>query len=424
MIDKLVATELWRRPEEFWPRLTTATSGLPAPVGVLESGALAWNRDDLLRRARLVRPEGIPIRVASKSIRVREVLRGLLDHRDDHGRVGFAGILGYSLAEAVWLADHGFDDILVAYPSADRQAFSMIASRPELAERITIMIDSLDHLDWMDRVVAPQRRTEIRACLEVDVAFDLPGLRVGVYRSPVRRADDAGRLARLIGERRGVRLVGVMAYEAQLAGVGDKPLGGPMSRARLAVIQQLQKRSLPEVHRLRQEAVAAVGEWADLEFVNGGGTGSIESTAADESVTEVAAGSGIFGAALFDRYRHFAPAPAASFALDVVRSPQPGMVTLHGGGWIASGPAEESRQPVLTWPRGLRTVGEEGAGEVQTPVRGAAADTLRLGDRVWLRHAKAGELSEHLNRFAVVDAAAGTLIDELDTYRGEGRDFL
>ena len=48
---------------------------------------------------------------------------------------------------------------------------------------------------------------------------------------------------------------------------------------------------------------------APLRFVNGGGTGSIERTAAEPAVTEVAAGSGLFGPTLFDTYRAFKPAP-------------------------------------------------------------------------------------------------------------------
>jgi D-serine deaminase-like pyridoxal phosphate-dependent protein len=159
-----------------------------------------------------------------------------------------------------------------------------------------------------------------------------------------------------------------------------------------------------------------------LEFVNGGGTGSLESTAADASVTEIAAGSGLFGPHLFDQYIHFAPAPAAAFALSVVRKPTPSMATLLGGGWIASGPPSRDRLPELVWPQGLSMLPNEMAGEVQTPLRGAAAAALHVGDRVWLRHTKAGEVSEHLDAFAIVDG--GTVIETLPTYRGEGKVFL
>jgi D-serine deaminase-like pyridoxal phosphate-dependent protein len=67
-------------------------------------------------------------------------------------------------------------------------------------------------------------------------------------------------------------------------------------------------------------------------------------------------------------------------------------------------------------------LGTEAAGEVQTPLRGPAAHTLRVGDRVWLRHTKAGELSEHLDAFHVVDG--DRVVGELPTYRGEGKVFL
>jgi len=165
-----------------------------------------------------------------------------------------------------------------------------------------------------------------------------------------------------------------------------------------------------------------VREHADLEFVNGGGTGSLEVTSADPSVTEIAAGSGLFGGHLFDGYAHFTPAPAAAFALDVVRSPSPEHATILGGGWIASGPPAADRVPRIVWPEGLELLGRESAGEVQTPVTGAAARALRAGDRVWFRHTKSGELSEHLNAFAVVDG--DEVVDTVPTYRGEGKAFL
>jgi D-serine deaminase-like pyridoxal phosphate-dependent protein len=187
-------------------------------------------------------------------------------------------------------------------------------------------------------------------------------------------------------------------------------------------VRWMQRNSSAELAARRGAAVAAVREVADLEFVNGGGTGSIESTHADASVTEVAAGSGLFGPHLFDHYSHFSPAPAAAFALSVVRKPTPELATILGGGWIASGPPAPDRMPKLVWPEGLRMLPREMAGEVQTPVEGPAARELVAGDRVWARHTKAGELSEHVNEFHVV--SDGEVVDALPTYRGEGKAFL
>jgi D-serine deaminase-like pyridoxal phosphate-dependent protein len=183
----------------------------------------------------------------------------------------------------------------------------------------------------------------------------------------------------------------------------------------------MQQLSARELALRRAEAVAAVRAVAPLEFVNGGGTGSLERTTAEEAVTELAAGSGLYSPGLFDGYRSFRGRPAALFALAVTRRPAPGLVTVASGGWIASGPPGADRVPIPTYPAGLKLVPSEGAGEVQTPLRGDAADGLRIGDRVWFRHAKAGELCEHVDVLHLV--AGDAVTDVVPTYRGEGRAF-
>jgi D-serine deaminase-like pyridoxal phosphate-dependent protein len=325
---------------------------------------------------------------------------------------GYRGILAYTLPEALWLAEQGHQDVVVGYPTADRGALARLAPSPELSSRVTVMIDDVAQLDLIDAVLPPNKRNAIRVCLELDASLDAPVLgHLGVRRSPVHTPAQARALAEQIVKRPGFVLVGIMAYEAQIAGVTNR--GKP-------IVQAMQRGSARELAERRGAAVAAVRELADLEFVNGGGTGSLESTHADPSVTEIAAGSGLFGPHLFDGYRQFTPAPAAAFALSVVRRPTDDIATLLGGGWIASGPAQQDRLPQLAWPQGLKMLPREGAGEVQTPVTPASG--LGIGDRVWLRHTKAGELSEHLNVFAVV--RDGTVVAELPTYRGEGTAFL
>jgi D-serine deaminase-like pyridoxal phosphate-dependent protein len=226
-------------------------------------------------------------------------------------------------------------------------------------------------------------------------------------------------VAREAADREWFRLVGLMGYEAQIAGVGDAPPGRPL---RGLAVRAMQRGSAAELVERRAAIVAAVKEIAQLEFVNGGGTGSVERTAAEDAVTEIAAGSGLFLPRLFDGYRNVTGRPAALFALPVVRRPGPGAVTVLGGGYVASGPPGRDRLPQPYLPRGLRFDPQEGAGEVQTPLLGAAADNLALGDRVWFRHAKAGELCE---RFAELHLIEGeTVKATVPTYRGEGRTFL
>ncbi len=425
-------------PADFWPRLTAATAHLDPPLGVIDRAAFAFNAADLVRRA-----VGVPIRVASKSIRVRGLLEAVLAHP------GFAGVLAYTLPEALWLASpraasgaaggaagsaspgaqgsaggSDIDDVVLGYPTTDRAALARLAADEQLAARVTLMIDDVAHLDLIDAVVAPSARPSIRIALELDASWRGPLGHLGVRRSPLHEPAQLAALARTVTERPGFTLVGVMAYEAQIAGLGDAPPGRPV---RGALVRGIQRRSRAELAERRGRAIAAVRAIADaagtpLQFVNGGGTGSLESTAADPSVTELAAGSGLIGPHLFDTYRGFTPAPAAAFALPVVRRPTDDIATLLGGGWIASGPAGADRLPQVVWPEGLRMLGTEGAGEVQTPLRGPAARTLHVGDQVWLRHTKAGELAEHLDAYALVDG--DRVSGELPTYRGEGKAFL
>ncbi|WP_433828082.1 amino acid deaminase/aldolase [Actinoplanes sp. CA-015351] len=390
-------------------RLDKATDHLETPVAAVDLVAFDGNADELTRRA-----AGKPIRVASKSVRCRALLERVL------ARPGWRGVMSYTLPEAIWLVRAGVtDDVLVAYPTADRTALRELAADPALAASIAIMVDHPSQLDLIDQTSAPGSRPPIRLCIDVDASWKPAGpLHVGVRRSPVHSAAQAGTLARKIAARQGFTLVGVMSYEAHIAGVGDDPPGRAL-RAR--AIRLMQKTALPELLSRRGAAVDAIRQHADLEFVNGGGTGSVAATSADPSVTEVTAGSGLYGPTLFDSYRSWKPAPAAFFALSVVRRPAPRIATVLGGGWIASGPAEASRLPTPYLPEGLKFKSDEGAGEVQTPLLGTVADELRPGDRVWFRHAKAGELCERVNHVQLIDGDTAT---PAPTYRGEGHAFL
>ena len=393
-------------------RLDRATASLDPPLAVLDLDALDANAGDLARRA-----AGKPIRVASKSVRNRGVLRRVL------ARPGFAGVLAYSLPEALWLAggeDPVSRDVVVGYPSADRGALRRLAADGTAAARVTLMVDSVAQLDLIDDVVPPGQRAELRICLDVDASLRAAGGRVhvGVRRSPVHSPADAAALAHEVVSRRGFRLAGVMVYEAQIAGVQDAPAHRPL---RGLAVRRMQALSGRELAARRAAVVAAVSEVADLEFVNGGGTGSVERTAAEAAVTEVAAGSGLYNPVLFDGYRAFTGRPAAFFAVPVTRLPAPGTVTVAGGGWIASGAPGADRLPSPTYPAGLRWLPAEGVGEVQTPLRGEAAAGLTVGDRVWFRHAKAGEICEHVDELHTL--AGDELTGTMPTYRGEGRSF-
>ncbi|MGW6786744.1 amino acid deaminase/aldolase [Streptomyces sp. NPDC054987] len=391
-------------------RYDRATAHLDAPLAIVDLAAFDANADDLVRRA-----GGKPVRVASKSVRCRALLERVL------ARPGFAGIMSYTLAESLWLARSGFEDVLLAYPSADRAGFGELANDAKLAAAVTVMVDDPAQLELIDGA-RDGGGEEIRVCLELDTSLRLLGgrIRVGARRSPLREPAELAALARAVPARPGFRVVGLMAYEGHVAGVGDALAGRPLRSRAIRLMQGAARR---ELAARRAEVVAAVRAVVpDLEFVNGGGTGSVQQTAAEDAVTEIAAGSGLYVPRLFDNYTSFRGRPAALFAQPVVRRPGVGVVTVLGGGYPASGAAGSDRLPVPYLPQGLGYDPQEGAGEVQTPLLGSPADDLLIGDRVWFRHAKAGELCERFDTLHLVEG--DRVADSVPTYRGEGRTFL
>jgi D-serine deaminase-like pyridoxal phosphate-dependent protein len=394
-------------------RLERATAGLQAPFALVDLNAMRANATDMERRSL-----GKPIRLASKSVRCRALQEQVL------ARAGFVGTLAYTVGEALWLASNGVDDLLVAYPSADTSALTALST---LDARVTVMIDSVEQIELIERAVGASPAHPVRVCLDIDAGWSVAGgrIRVGAKRSPVRTPEQAAALAREVLSRERLTLVGIMAYEAQIAGVGDAP---PGRRLRARAIQAMQARSTRELVGRREAIVEAVAGVLDaggappLELVNGGGTGSLHSTTLEPAVTELAAGSGLYGPTLFDAYSAFQLRPAAMFALPIVRRPGPGVVTTLGGGYLASGSGDAARLPSPYLPVGLRLDSQEGAGEVQTPLLGVAADHLVVGDRVYMRHAKAGELCERFTSLHLLEGEQ--IVDEVPTYRGEGQCFL
>jgi D-serine deaminase-like pyridoxal phosphate-dependent protein len=386
--------------------------GIEAPFAFVDLDALGGNADAMLARA-----AGKPIRVASKSVRCREVLKRI-DGRDER----FRGLLCFTLPEALMHAEAGRRDLVVAYPTVDRHAISRLAglAHADPAAAPVLMVDEAAQLDLIEGAVGGGP-APVPVAIDIDVGYRaLRGaIQAGPKRSPLRTAAQARAFAEEIAARPGLELVGLMAYEGQVAGIGD---AAPGRTLRNLGIRRMQRASMAEIAERRAAIVAAVTAVAPLRFVNGGGTGSLELTSREDAVTALAAGSGFYAPALFDDYSRFSLQPAAGFALPIVRRPAPGCVTALGGGYVASGAAGADRLPEPWLPPGLHLDRFEGAGEVQTPLLGEVAVRLRVGDRVYMRHAKAGELCEHFDSLHLVEGDA--IVAEAPTYRGEGYAFL
>jgi D-serine deaminase-like pyridoxal phosphate-dependent protein len=399
-------------PPQTHERYERVFADVEAPFAFVDMEAMWANADSMLERSR-----GKSVRVASKSVRCRALMEAILG-RDER----FRGLMTYTLPETLWLAEQGFEDLLLAYPTADVGALEKLALRSAAGPQGApiVMVDCVRHLEMIESVLG-KGAPPLRVCLDVDAGWWWLGgrVKVGSTRSPVHSVEQAVELAREIEKRPQIELDALMAYEGQIAGVGDRP-PGPWRHG--AAIRFMQKRSGAELAERRAEIVAALGEFVELEIVNGGGTGSLELTAAEPAITELTAGSGFYAPALFDHYSRFSLTPAAGYALPIVRKPSPATATALGGGYLASGGGDALRLPVPWLPAGLDLDRDEGAGEVQTPLLGAAAASLDVGDRVYMRHAKAGELCERFDTLHLVEGDA--IVDEVPTYRGEGQTFL
>lgn len=354
------------------------------------------------------------IRVASKSIRSVEVLRRIMNADEV-----FQGIMCYTAREAAFLLKQGFDHLLLGYPVWDKNEISTLLQSVATGSTVVFMVDSIAHIEHLESLAA-RANVQALVCLDIDMSVHYPGLHFGVWRSPVGSWIQAKPIVERIMQSKWIKLDGMMGYEAQIAGVGDHVSGQWLKNS---VIHQLKQRSIREVAKRRIEVLQGIEALGiKLRFVNAGGTGSMESSQMEAGVTEITVGSGFYSPALFDNYEGFQYLPAAGYAVEIVRKPRSDMVTCLGGGYTASGAtgAEKAPQPYL--PQGLKLLALEGAGEVQTPLRCPSNLQLELGDPVFFRHAKAGELCE---RFSKLYAISGDIIvDEFLTYRGEGECFL
>jgi D-serine deaminase-like pyridoxal phosphate-dependent protein len=376
----------------------------------------AFDRN-LARVTDLLAGTTVKLRVGSKSIRCVALLQRIregLGARD-------GGVLAFTAAEAEHLVAQGFGDIVVAYPTCQRADARRFAALNRSA-RVVAMVDDVRQLGVLAEAAAGEG-TVIPVAIDVDMAWRPPAwserVALGVRRSPLYEADAVVALARTVSETSGLRFVGAMGYEAQIAGLADRDAKGQRDTGN-AVVKALSRTQV----RARRAAVRAALGRAGLgvELFNGGGTGSARWTAHDPAVTEVTVGSGFVGGTLFDGLDDFAPEPALFFALQVVRVPAPGLVTCLGGGYIASGTPGWEKLPRPCLPRGLALLPWEGAGEVQTPLHVPADVTLAPGDPVVFRHAKAGELAERFSAYHLL--RGDRVVETVPTYRGEGRCFL
>lgn len=401
--------------------LIAAIANERLPALVLDLAAFDRNLD---RQRTMARDRGLPLRVATKSLRAPTLIARALAKGDGV----LSGLLCFAVGEAEGLFDRGLDDLFVAYPpSIRRGADQDLARAARLAQKGCELVLAVDSPEAIDRAGEEARlaQTSLSLALCIDMSLELAGGRVhlGVRRSPLRDPSEIVTLARRIADTEGLRFAGLLCYEAQVAGLPDRSPHAPLENP---IKQLIRSRSIVDVGKRRRAIVdALVKAGLPPRIVNGGGTGSLDSTTRASGVTETTAGSGFFKPHLFDGFHDAhvrALEPSLFLALEVTRVPAPGWATVNGGGYIASGSAGRDKLPLPVWPEGVTLDDMEGAGEVQTPLRVPRGVSLAIGDVVLFRHAKAGEPCERFSEILVVEG--GRIIERAPTYRGLGWSFF
>lgn len=402
-----------------YDRLKRLIAGERLPLMLVDLDVLDAN---VQRLSRIASAHGKTLRVASKSLRVPDLLKRVCKTGGEH----FRGVMCFSVEECRLLASEGLDDLLVAYPTVQPSDLRLAWEVTQQGKTITLMIDSATHVEilsrfWRERSSAGNGARPLRVCIDMDLSYRPIGMHLGVQRSPVRSREDFSALLDVVLAAPELRLAGVMGYEAQIAGLGERnpfaPLLNPVKR-------RIKERSIRDVAERRGAVAALLKErGVRIEFFNGGGTGSIRTTSEEEWLTEVTAGSGFLQSHLFDYYAANENQPAFCFALQVTRSSQPDHVTCQSGGFIASGPIHADKAPAPFLPHGLKPTPGEGFGEVQTPLRVPPElhGKLRPGDPVFFRPAKAGEIAERFNEYLL--KRGDQLVGRAKTYRGLGYCF-
>ncbi len=378
---------------------------LPAVVVDLD----AFDRN-VAKLAAMLKGSSKTLRLATKSVRVPALIARVLKAGSP-----YQGLMCFAAEEAAFLNAQGFRDLLIAYPTSQPRDLKILRTLHDSGTRITIVVDGTEGV----RALAGAMRGAAQpfpVVLDIDVSLRfLAGLiHLGVRRSPLRGARDVGRLLDVIAKNPELKPIGALAYEAQVAGLGDRNPFKRLLNPFVAVIRWLSVRSVART----RAAVAA--EFATrkipLEVFNGGGTGSVNYAVVETALTELSAGSGLLCSHLFDYYSNVHFEPACFFALQAVRSSDPDYVTCLGGGYVASGEAGRDRLPVPYLPQGSQLLSMEGVGEVQTPLRLGTGIMLKVGEPVLFRHAKAGELAERFDEYLLV--SGGRIVDRAKTYRG------
>lgn len=380
-----------------------------APSAWLDLDALDAN----INRVNLL-TQSVNLRIATKSVRSVDVLKYIQANSPN-----CLGLMSFSASESVYLLEQGFDNILCAYPTFDKEAIIKTIPFIKIGATMVWMVDNFEQWQVLEDVGRAQN-FELDICLDINMSMRLPKVYFGTKRSSLFTVKEVKKLLKKTKNFKHSKVTAMMGYEGQIAGLPEHLPDKAMLASAIPGLKSLSKKQVSS----RRPKIA---NWLNknghsLSIVNGGGSGSMAFTCGQPEVTEITVGSAYYNPALFsymDSMQDFTP--AAGFVLPVTRQPEPNVITCHGGGFIASGAMGSDKAPLIVYPDNLSILKDEGFGEVQTPMQSRGKLMVGIGDYVWCRHAKAGELCEHFNE--IITYRSAKVCGTMQTYRGAGQCF-
>lgn len=351
-----------------------------------------------------MRNTGKKIRIGTKSIRVPALIQRCLE------RSFIEGLFLFHPNEIkFWQENYQVKDFLLAYPIYNGAEAKLLCDAiirdPET--RVHVMVDAEEHLQLLERHAA-KNNVKLGIIIDCDFSIKFVGQHAGVLRSPLTHSEAVVALAKKTVDFPHLEFRGIMGYEAQEAGIGDS-----------SWLFRKMKQKSREINDARRSNIVSALRNAGFspEIVNGGGSGCFQLTAAEDEVTEVTIGSGLFKSYIFDPIESMNGfAPSLFMALRIIRFPRPGVATCYSGGYVCSA---INKSPQIILPKNCKETAREGFGEVQTPISYDPAHvSLNYGDVIICRFAKAGEPLERFNTVCIV--SKGKIVDHYATYRGHG----
>ena len=319
------------------------------PVSVLDTPALIVDLDviekNIARIAAECRKHGVNWRPHVKGNKTVEIVRKEIG-------AGAIGITCAKIGEAQVMADAGVRSILIANEIVGTPKIARLVALQDQAE-VIVGIDSVANASPIAAAAAQVGKT-VPVVIEVNVGMNRAGVAPGA--AVVELADAVAKM-------KGLRLVGLMAWESHACTIED-----PAEKERV-VAEALKK--------LTDTAAACRKAGHRMDIVSCGGSGTFPYCIRQPGITEVQMGGAIFSDVHYTTHYHLDFPPALRVLASVTSRPTPTRVILDAGKKTMSSDAAAPCPQGIGAAASVRLSAEHATVEMQVPSGNPA-----VGDKV------------------------------------------